>query len=212
MPPSVGSCSTLAPSSAAASAAFDHGDPRVIYGPGRGGDGGGVDAPQLLGGLGRQHRAAFERHGSHLHDDVAWPDARRRDEPPVLGDAQHLAHNDRLGDHGGDLGVATDERRADRAQCSAHVGEQGADVVFARRRGEEDGGEEPARTDAHHCDVVGAYHHGEASDLAAREGDGVGRRDEHASGYVDGAGVLAEGRAESDLRWPGLGIVQQTGQ
>ena len=112
-PPSVGSCSALAPSSCRQERRLHDGDARIVKSRPSPCQHFRVHLHEPLRSFVRQHRRALDRHRSHLQQHVAGRKAGSLDDRTPLGDSEHGAEHDGLRDSRCDLGVTSDKARPD---------------------------------------------------------------------------------------------------
>ena len=204
----MGSCSALAPRDVADRGVDDR-DARTLRRRLGGPHHGGVHAGQAAPGLGGEHRRALDRDGTDLQDHVPRARPSGREEAPVLGEAEHLADDDRPGDRGGDLAVAAHQGGPDLAERGADLGEQRLHLLSVCPRGQEDHGQEPPRPHPGDSDVVGVDDDRVAAGGTVGQGDGIGGGHEHAAGKRQGASVLSHRRADEHLGRQHVGIPEQ---
>ena len=178
----------------------DDGDARIDKTVGGSPHGLGIEPTEARRCFGHEHGRPLDGDGADLGHDVARPRSARGEAVAVVGDAEHPAHDDGLGDGSSDLGVAPYQRGADLLQGSSDRPEQLFHRKVRRAGRKQDGGQEPPGPHTHDRDVVGIHDHREPTHVRARQRDRIGRHDQHAGRDGDGAPVFADRRANKDLR------------
>ena len=145
-------------------------------------------------------RSPFHRRGPDLQHGIADLYTASFDEFAIFPKAQHLSGHDGLNDRRGDFGMAADEQDIERLERLAHILEHAGDVGFGRPDRQQEHSQEPSRPHAEHRDVIGVDQHGMAADLASRQGNRIGRRDQRAATDTDHAGILPNRRRQQQFR------------